>query len=281
MMCGWSRQECPNSKCGKRFRMIQDAPSPDTASAADFFDFVNRTRTGRVTKEELRDWYTTNFSLAAEDAAGMVDGNWHFWDVPKDRPFLEGGWLRSKDQGDLDRGEFLPVQEFMKESLARSRAPTTAAPAPALPAAPAAPCGPAPAAHDGTPAGRGQKRPSADADAFAEGLMRNVAQKKLRESEELQRQLSNDLDRGREWFNHFDFNGSGQLERGELITALLQTLMGNRQVSREQITSIVSGIWDAVDSDGTGSVSFGEFQLLREAVTAQLRHDAAAGACSA
>merc|ERR1719461_755685 len=73
IMCGWRRRECPNSKCGKRFNMIQDAITPDVASAPDFFDFVNHTETGRITKGELCDWYITNFSMSPEDATGMVD----------------------------------------------------------------------------------------------------------------------------------------------------------------------------------------------------------------
>jgi len=103
--------------------------------------------------------------------------------------------------------------------------------------------------------------------------MRNVAQKKLIQSEDLQHKLSNNVDKGREWFNHFDFDKSGELEKGELTTALLQTFMGSHQMTREKITGIVDGVWDAIDTDGSGSVHFDEFQLLREALIAQLSHD--------
>mmetsp|Transcript_41105 Transcript_41105/g.114258 ORF Transcript_41105/g.114258 Transcript_41105/m.114258 type:complete len:324 (-) Transcript_41105:67-1038(-) len=268
IMGSWPRQECPNSSCKKPFYAIHDALSPDTTSIEDFFNFVNYTRTGRITKKELADWYTTNFAMTREDAMSAINDNWQFWDVPKNHSFL--GAFRSKDQGDLDVDEFLPVQESMGESLARSLA--LAAAATSAPPAPPIPAGQAAASADPSEP-RGQKRPHPEADAFATGVLRSVARKKLVESEELQRMLSSNATKGREWFDHFDFNKSGELEKSELKTALLQTLMGSHRMTRETITSIIDGIWDVVDRDGSGSVHFNEFQMLREAVMAQLNHD--------
>jgi len=259
-MCGWPRQECPNSNCKKRFYAVQDAVGPDTASTEDFFNFVNHTRTGRITKEELADWYTTNFIMTREDAMSVVDENWQFWDTPKNHPFLKLGWFRPKDQGDLDKDEFPPVQEFMRESLARSLASA------------AVPAGGAAASTEPSEP-RGQKRPRPDAEDFTAGVLRSVARRALVESEELQRMLSNNATKGREWFDHFDFNKSGELERSELTTALLQTFVGSHRMTCEGITSIVDGVWDAIDCDGSGSIHFREFQVLREAVMAQLSRD--------
>lgn len=257
MMGGWSKQHCPRSDCGKRFHSIQDAFCPGTASTEDFFKFVNYTGSGKISKDELAAWYTTNFDMTWDDAMIAIDGNWQLWDVPKNHSFL--GWLRSTDQGDLDKDEFPPVQEFMKDSLARSLAlspvasPTVSTPVTSEP--------------------HGKKRRNPDADALTEGVLRNVAQKKQAQSEELQQKLSNNNDKGREWFDHFDFDKSGNLSTEEVRSALLQTLMGSHNITREQITSLVDGIWDAIDTDGGGSVDFAEFQGLREPLMAQLYHE--------
>lgn len=255
IMSGWSRPNCPNAKCGKRFYAIQDAIHPCTDSLEDLFDFVDMNRNGRVTKNELAEWYTTNFNITTEDAMRMIGGNWDCWDVPKSHPFLAGGWFRAKDQGDLDKEEFKAVQEFMGDSLKRSLA-TLSAPGSNVPSIP-------PQLTSSSSEPCGTKR----ALALSE-VERNVAQKKAVQSEELQKQLS--TNKGRQWFDHFDFDGNGKLERGEITTALLQTFMGSHRVKREDVTSIVENIWDAIDGDGSGSVDFDEFQMLREALVAQL-----------
>jgi len=257
IMGGWSKQKCPRSGCGKRFYSIQDAASPSNASTEDFFKFVNYTETDRITKDELAAWYTTNFDMTRDDAMIAINGNWQFWDVPKNRSFM--GRFRSTDQGDLDKDEFPPVQEFMKESLARSLALSPVASATASPPVSSEP--------------RGTKRCNPEADALTQGVLRNVAQKKQAQSEELQQKLSNNNDKGREWFDHFDFDKSGELSKEEVRSALLQTLMGSHNITREEITSLVDGIWDAIDTDGGGSVDFDEFQGLREALMAQLSHE--------
>merc|ERR1711865_1237263 len=133
-----------------------------------------------------------------------------------------GGWIRSKDQGDLDKDEFPPVQEFMKDSLARSLA-----------------LSPVASATGSTPVTSEQcvkKRRNPEADALTEGVLRNVAQKKQAQSEELQQELSNNNDKGREWFDHVDFDKSGKLSKEEVRTALLQTLIGSHSITREKIT---------------------------------------------
>lgn len=191
----------------------------------------------------------------------LIESNWKAWDVPQKRPFFSLGWFRSEDQGDLDMEEFKSVQEFMKESLARSLAPSPAS-------SPTVSTGTA-----STPEPRGQKRSHSEADDLVQGVLRNVAQKKQVQSEELQCQLREVTDKGRQWFVYFDTDKSGELSRDELTNALLQTFMGSHEMTREKITSIVNAIWDAIDTDGGGSVSFDEFQILREALLAQLNHE--------
>jgi len=289
-MSSWQKPLCPNSACQKRFYSIYESLCPAKASTEDFFLFINYNWTGRITKEELAAWYMANFDIESDDAMAIINGQWHLWDVPKNRSFLQLGWFRPQDQGDLDKEEFKEVQPFLAESLSRSLAAAAAAPA-AAPAAAAhatASQPPAEVGGDVPPGGsstsgpsesveldgKGLKRPrSKDADDFADGMLRRVAQKTLSNSKELQEQLRNNSDRGRSWFDFFDRDKSGELEKNELTTALLQTFLGSHKITREQITSIVESIWDAIDTDGSGSIHFGEFQTIREAVIAQLNHE--------
>lgn len=266
MMGGWRRQHCPNSKCDKRFHAVQDALDPSRASAEEFFKFINHTETGRITQDELAAWYSTNFTMTSADAMKAIQTNWKLWDVPKNHSFLKLGWLRSKDQGDLDMDEFRQVHEFMKESLAISLTSTAVPPVAEL------------KSESISPELRGEKRPRSEADSLTDGVLRKVAQRKQVQSEDLQCKLRSNTDKGREWFDHFDFDKSGELSKPELITALLQTFMGSHQMTREKITDIVNGVWDAIDTDGDGSVRFDEFQVLREALIAQLNHERVARA---
>jgi len=217
----------------------------------------------------------------------------------KNRSFLQLGWFRSQDQGDLDKEEFKAVQPFLAEFFSRSLAAAAAAPAKlaaqaevdvpagakasvkppsevggsALPGGLAG-CSSGGLAESAEPGGKGIKRPRSQvADDFADEMLRRVEQKTLSDSKELQLQLSNHDDKGRSWFDFFDRDKNGELEKDELTTALLKTFLGSHKITREQITSIVDSIWDAVDTDGSGSVHFGEFQMLREAIIAQLNHE--------
>lgn len=303
-MSSWQRPLCPNSRCQKRFSSIHEALCPDTASTKEFFLFINYSWTGRITKEELAAWYTANFCMEFDDAMAIINGKWHLWDVPKNRSFLHFGWFRSQDQGDLDQEEFEAVQPFLAESLSRSLA--AGATTSAEPAAQAqrtvptdamarvrpstevdgsvlserlAASGAAVPTDSVEPEGKGLKRSRSEvADDFADGMLRRVEQKTQSDSCELQQQLGDNSDKGRRWFEFFDRDKSGELEKDELTAALLKTFLGSHKVTREQITSIVDSIWDAIDTDGSGSVHFDEFQTLRGAVIAQLNHERASQA---
>lgn len=350
----WRKMCCPNTTCAKTFYAVQDVLCPSTASSDKFFDFINHTRTGRITKEELADWYGTNFHMTKEDALKVISSNWHLWDVPKNRSWMKLGFIRSKDQGDLDKEEFPPVHEFMKESLARSLTLTAAGSAPAPNITPAAV--PTPPAEASSPASgqnqshylvdnstlradtrglsyrsakeltakvkpedhapwnsyvdgfeeddgqwlrvpaknaflpmvvkgnkvlkkcgeavgsetRGVKRSHPEADVFTDAVQRHVRQRMLTKAEELQAKLCMKDDKGRQWFNEFDIDKSGTLEKTELINAMLETFKGSHGMSRDQINSTVEGVWDAIDRDGNGSIDIHEFQVLREAMVAQL-----------
>lgn len=251
IMMGWPTKNCPNSACNKRFNAIQDVIRPNASTTAEFFKFVNHTGSGKITKQELADWYQTNFDIPSDEAMVLIQSNWHHWDIPKSHSFLKGGWFRSKDQGDLDVDEFAAAHEFMKSSLAAAAGVSSVhATLPSLP--------------------RGTKR-SQPEDSLTEGVLRNVAQKKQVQSQELQQKLKSGA--GREWFTYFDFDKSGELSKSELTTALLHTFAGSHQMTRDKITAIVDGVWDSIDTDGSGAIQFEEFQMLREAIVAQLRHE--------
>lgn len=199
------------------------------------------------------DWYTTNFDIPSDEAMVLIQSNWHHWDIPKSHSFLKGGWFRSKDQGDLDVNEFASAHEFMKSAFATAAAAGVTSVHATLPSLP-----------------RGTKR-SQPEDSLTESVLRNVAQKRQVQSQELQQKLKSGA--GREWFTHFDFDKSGELSKSELTTALLQTFGGSHQMSRDKITAIVGGVWDSIDADGSGAIQFEEFQMLREAMVAQLQHE--------
>mmetsp|Transcript_160061 Transcript_160061/g.292178 ORF Transcript_160061/g.292178 Transcript_160061/m.292178 type:complete len:422 (+) Transcript_160061:84-1349(+) len=356
-MLSWRSMRCPNSKCAKAFYAVQDVLCPSTSSSEDFFKFINHSQTGRVTKEELADWYTTNFQMTQEDALNMIGSNWHFWDEPKNYSWLKLGFLRSKDQGDLDKDEFPSVQAFMAESLTKSMGLKAAAGAAVSAPAASSSGGAAAVSPDTTTAipaagqaqnkylvdnsvlragtrglsyrsakeftakvkpeeaapwdsyvdaldpdddewifipakngflpvfvngirvlikcdkaaeSKGEKRSQPEADALIDGVQRHVRRRMLTKAEELQGKLRNTHDQGRQWFANFDVDKNGKLEKTELINGMLETFKGSHGIAREQITSIVEGIWDSIDTDANGSIDFNEFQMLREAMVAQL-----------
>jgi len=49
--------------------------------------------------------------------------------------------------------------------------------------------------------------------------------------------------------------------------------MGSYNMTRDVITENVNHIWEAIDTDGGGSVCFDEFQPLRESLVAQMNQD--------
>merc|ERR1719491_1541973 len=175
MMCGWNNMNCPNANCGKRFYAVQDAIRPGTASLNDFFKFVNHSESGRISKEELVDWYTTNFNLTRENAMSIVDSNWHMWDMPKNHSFWKMGWIRPKDQGDLDMDEFPAVQKFMETSLVKSFAEKHGLPS-------GVSFGDATAPDADSAESRGHKRNASEANTFLEDVVRNVAQRQMTQS---------------------------------------------------------------------------------------------------
>jgi Ca2+-binding EF-hand superfamily protein len=223
------------------------------------FAFVNykNHRSARVTKEELADWYTTNFAISAEEAMLVINENWQAWDVPKRRGILHLGFLRSFDLGDLDQEEFKKVQQFMKSAYRSVTSGT-------MPEEVVDSTGEAPSNVDS------QKRKH---DDYFERVQRDVRQRKISSSQELQQMLRDTSTRGRGWFEQFDIDKSGRLEKNELVNSLLQTFLGSHHVTRDAITSIVDGIWDAIDVDGSSCVSFDEFQMLREALVAQMNQE--------
>ena len=52
--------------------------SPSTATTKKFFKFVNYTKTGRISKDELAAWYNTNLDMTGDDAMIAIDRNWKF-----------------------------------------------------------------------------------------------------------------------------------------------------------------------------------------------------------
>jgi len=247
-MSGWSRKECPHRDCKIRFYDVEEAVDPRTGSLEDFFAFVNLSGSGRITKQELADWYTTNFDILEDDVMEPINDKWDTWDKQKKRAWF--GSLRSWDKGDLDKEEFGQVQEFMTKAFQVGGSS----------------CGGGSSCDSG--GARGHKRSDAESDEFSQGFQRNIRQRKVTQSEELQQKLRDS--KGQAWFNEFDRDNNGTLERRELINAMLQTFMGSHDMTSDTVTGIVDSVWEVIDTDANGSVSVEEFQMLREAMVAEM-----------
>jgi Ca2+-binding EF-hand superfamily protein len=61
-----------------------------------------------------------------------------------------------------------------------------------------------------------------------------------------------------EWFDFWDYDKSGELERPEVIRALAKTLKG--EWTMEQIRSVVDGTWSDFDENRDGGISKREFR---------------------
>lgn len=172
-------------------------------------------------------------------------------------PFGNLVGFRSKDQGDLDIDEFPPVHEFLKELFMKQDFKRESCEG----------------QQDSVRSRHKRSHAEISAGNLADDITRNVIQRKSEHAKELQRKLADTKDAGRGWFDHFDKDKNGSLEKGELTNALFQTFAGDYIITREKITSTVDGVWDFIDKDGSGSVDFNEFKVLRDAVLSQLKVD--------
>jgi len=74
------------------------------------------------------------------------------------------------------------------------------------------------------------------------------------------------------WFNYWDEDSTGSLDKTEVCRALIKTL---RQVDRQAIVSIIDCIWPMFDTDGSGSVDYNEFIApdgLADTIRAQIAY---------
>ena len=140
-------------------------------------------------------------------------------------------------------GEFPPVQEFRKVSLARSFALSPVASAIASTPVTSNPCG--------------KTCCNLEVDDLIEAVRRNVAQKKQVQSEVLQQKLSNANDKGHEWFDHFEFDKSGKLSQEALKSALSQTLVASQSITRgnSHLSSIASGMRWTLTAEGPSTLT--------------------------
>jgi Ca2+-binding EF-hand superfamily protein len=62
-----------------------------------------------------------------------------------------------------------------------------------------------------------------------------------------------------EWFRHWDSDGSGTLEREEVIRAFLRTFHWHDPERAAQLRMVVETLWLSFDPDGNGSITCAEF----------------------
>jgi len=92
--------------------------------------------------------------------------------------------------------------------------------------------------------------------------------------------LNEDEASKRRWFEHWDEDGSGALERGELVRALIKTLaLGQSVTAKRTIADTLNALWCLFDDDNSGAIDMEEFLRpntgLADAVLAQLRSGSA------
>merc|ERR1712098_284946 len=69
--------------------------------------------------------------------------------------------------------------------------------------------------------------------------------------------VSNDKDG---WFEYFDEDHSGTLEKGEVIRALIKTFRLSSDLSKvEEMRQVVAAVWPMFDPDGSESIDRAEF----------------------
>jgi Ca2+-binding EF-hand superfamily protein len=61
------------------------------------------------------------------------------------------------------------------------------------------------------------------------------------------------------WFRHWDTDGSGTLEREEVIRAFIQTFHWHDPERASQLRMVVETLWGVFDPDGDGSITCAEF----------------------
>lgn len=76
------------------------------------------------------------------------------------------------------------------------------------------------------------------------------------------------------WFQYWDEDGTGNLDKSEVSRALIKTLK-HQNIDRHAVVNIIDCIWPMFDADGSGSVDMSEFTApdgLADTVIAQLTY---------
>lgn len=234
---------CP--VCRAEFVRPVELPSPHR-DPRKLFQLLDSSGDGRLGADEVCD-YCVAF-VGADDPSTVrerIDALWSMWDVDGD--------------GSVDYLEFVsgvcPMLEQMYDRVRRAdRRRRQAEDTPSVFDEPER-C--APERVCGLPARGLARRPR----AARGGWLARRGSRALRRAARL----------ARRWFNAFDEDRSGHLDRGELMRALLKTVPGLEQ---EELASVLAAVWPLVDHDGSGHVDREEFMApggLLELLRANLR----------
>lgn len=209
-----------------------------TDDAKGFFESINLSQTGSITKDEVAGFISSYFEVTFAAAMNMVTKKWPHWDTNQRSVLRRGFGLFNPTDGKLDKVEFETARAYLADLVQNIKVPYQA--------------------------DVGLKRSLVDDVPSQQFEVRNVRQRVLDFQSNMQSDLLLNLLRNAAatWFEKYDTDGSGTISKNELKDALAATLAG--KLSEDATKSVVEGLWDSIDTDASTQLNFKEFMNFRE-----------------
>jgi hypothetical protein len=234
---------CPECNHHTKFHTVNNVVLPyENLPAAAFFKQVNRSKTGKITQEEIVGWLLSYFTLEAAEAERLVMENWDEWDSETRGGFKRHLLRMSAKDGTLDEKEFDAAAKYIAGMIK--------------------------SATDGEDASRRRSR-GLESEIEPAAKRRRTAEPQGATPDELQTSMQSSAllimlreGDGSRWFNHYDETKGGKLGKGVVVTALAETM----KLEAREARSVIDGIWHLVDTSNDGSVDRAEFKTIRDMI---------------